>query len=534
MKANSPSKPANSRGRTESGPQTMSSGMSAEWADSNLVLEADSIIGSSAHPSLYRPDDAEAPSISRSAPEELGKFGRYTLKLRIGGGGIGTVYAAHDPVLSRLVALKTLNIDVGVGEERESFNALFLNEARAAAALSHPYIVPVFDAGISDQGPYIAMELLRGRDLQQLRDDGWRPSPTQTVLIIGRVAHALAYAHSKGIVHRDIKPANIFMVANSQPRVLDFGIARVTDGRGVLKEGEMVFASPLYMSPEQAQQLPMDRRSDVFSLGVVLYEMLCNQRPFSGRTLEEITKAVVEGKHVPIDKIDPKLSPELARIVDKALEKNPVKRHQSASSLARDLREWLEDDRLGLNRAPVKKAATSWKSPRNLAIAGAAVAGVALVAWVALSPPSEPVRPPPLVTRPPVSDTQPAPQAARPPSPSTAQTPVAAPPVVANRQLGADPRKEQQRRTELIDRDSRAVSTVGLPPNVGLVQLAISPFGHVEVDGRPAGLSPPLLELKLSEGRHQITVRYADFPIYSETVEVKAGRAVSLRHSFGQ
>jgi serine/threonine-protein kinase len=508
--------------------------MSAEWADSNLVLEADSIIASSAPPSLYRPDDAEAPSISRAAPQELGKFGRYTLKLRIGGGGIGTVYAAHDPVLSRLVALKTLNIDVGVGEERESFNALFLNEARAAAALSHPYIVPVFDAGISDQGPYIAMELLRGRDLQQLRDDGWRPSPTQTVLIIGRVAHALAYAHSKGIVHRDIKPANIFMVANSQPRVLDFGIARVTDGRGVLKEGEMVFASPLYMSPEQAQQLPMDRRSDVFSLGVVLYEMLCNQRPFSGRNLEEITKSVVEGKHVPIDKVDPKLSPELARIVDKALEKNPVKRHQSASSLARDLREWLEDDRLGLNRAPVKTAATSWKSPRNLAVAGAAVAGAALVAWIALSPSSEPVRPPPLVTRPPAADTQAPLPGARPPQTNTAQTPAAQPQQAgANRQLGAEPRKEQPRRAELIGRDSRAVSTVGLPPNVGLVQLAISPFGHVEVNGRPAGLSPPLLELKLPEGRHQITVRYADFPIYSETVEVKAGRAVTLRHTFG-
>ena len=160
----------------------------------------------------------------------IGHIGRYALKYQLGEGGLGTVFAAHDPLLSRLIAVKTLNVKVAE-DERESFNTLFLNEARAAGGLSHPHIVTVFDAGISDERAYIAMELLKGRDLRQLRQEGWRATPAQAALIIRRVADALAFAHSKGVIHRDIKPANIFMVGRTQPRVLDFGIARVAHRR---------------------------------------------------------------------------------------------------------------------------------------------------------------------------------------------------------------------------------------------------------------------------------------------------------------
>ncbi|MBX3618779.1 MAG: serine/threonine protein kinase, partial [Rhizobacter sp.] len=176
----------------------------------------------------------------------IGHIGRYALKYQIGEGGLGRVFAAHDPLLSRLIAIKTLNLEIAP-EEREAFNALFLNEARAAGGLSHPHIVTVFDAGVSDQSAYIAMELLKGRDLRQLRQEGWRPTPAQAALIVRRVADALAYAHSKGVVHRDIKPANIFMVGRTQPRVLDFGIARIAhqhDGAGDVAAG-----SPYYMAP---------------------------------------------------------------------------------------------------------------------------------------------------------------------------------------------------------------------------------------------------------------------------------------------
>ncbi|MDH3461636.1 MAG: serine/threonine protein kinase, partial [Burkholderiaceae bacterium] len=143
-------------------------------------------------------------------------IGRYTLRYRIGEGRLGTLYAAYDPVLSRLVAVKTVQPALDA-EERVAFNSVFLNEARAAASLSHPYIATVYDAGISEQGAYVAMELLKGGDLRQLGVDGWRPSPKQAAMIVQRVADALAYAHSRGVVHCDIKPANIFMVGPTQP-----------------------------------------------------------------------------------------------------------------------------------------------------------------------------------------------------------------------------------------------------------------------------------------------------------------------------
>ena len=184
-----------------------------------------------------RPRPAGRPRLRRPARDAadpalptIGHIGRYALKYQLGEGGLGTVFAAHDPLLSRLIAVKTLNVEI-TDDERESFNALFINEARAAGGLSHPHIVTVFDAGISDKRAYIAMELLKGRDLRQLRQEGWRATPAQAALIIRRVADALAFAHSKGVVHRDIKPANIFMVGRTQPRVLDFGIARIAHQR---------------------------------------------------------------------------------------------------------------------------------------------------------------------------------------------------------------------------------------------------------------------------------------------------------------
>ena len=182
----------------------------------------------------------------------IGHIGRYALKYQLGEGGLGTVFAAHDPLLSRLIAVKTLNVKVAE-EERESFNALFLNEARAAGGLSHPHIVTVFDAGISDERAYIAMELLKGRDLRQLRQEGWRATPAQAALIIRRVADALAFAHSKGVIHRDIKPANIFMVGRTQPRVLDFGIARVAHQQDS-DDPHSGAGSPYYMAPEQVRR----------------------------------------------------------------------------------------------------------------------------------------------------------------------------------------------------------------------------------------------------------------------------------------
>ena len=264
------------------GPQASLPGMAA-WSDS----DASFVAGARAVFSTNPPHRAvtELPSI--------GQVGRHALKYRIGEGGLGTVYAAYDPMLSRLIAIKTVHVQVPAAE-REAFNALFLNEARAAAGLSHPHIVTVFDAGLSDGDAYIAMELLKGADLRQLRLEGWQPTPLQTAQLVRDVAGALAYAHAHGVVHRDIKPANIFMVGRSQPRVLDFGIARVTHRHELPPEQEVSGGSPYYMAPEQVLQQPVDARCDVFSLGVVLYELLAGVRPFRGETLAQIHRAVLE------------------------------------------------------------------------------------------------------------------------------------------------------------------------------------------------------------------------------------------------
>jgi eukaryotic-like serine/threonine-protein kinase len=347
----------------------------ALWADSDLDLPAGQQLGGHAAPA----DKAGEPLPT------IGHIGRYALKARIGEGGLGTVYAAHDPLLSRLIAIKTLHLEIAA-EQRESFNAMFLNEARAAGGLSHPHIVTVFDAGISDHSAYIAMELLKGRDLRQLREEGWRPTPPQAALIVRRVADALAYAHAKGVVHRDIKPANIFMVGRTQPRVLDFGIARIAhqhDGQG----SDVAAGSPYYMAPEQARLQPVDRRADVFSLGVVFYELLTDQKPFRGQSLAEITQAVLQHKPPLANEVDAKVPAALAEIAARAMEKDPDHRYRSARALSRELRHWLEE-----NVAADGGQATPLTPPpprrRGWAVAALGAAVVAVAAWWALGRPA--------------------------------------------------------------------------------------------------------------------------------------------------
>ncbi|MGZ5268759.1 MAG: serine/threonine-protein kinase, partial [Caldimonas sp.] len=358
----------------------------------------------------------------------IGHIGRYALKYQLGSGGLGTVFAAHDPLLSRLIAVKTLNLEIK-DEERESFNALFLNEARAAGGLSHPHIVTVFDAGISDNRAYIAMELLKGRDLRQLRQEGWRATPAQAALIVRRVADALAFAHSKGVIHRDIKPANIFMVGRTQPRVLDFGIARIAHQRES-DEALPGAGSPYYMAPEQVRREPTDRRTDVFSLGVVLYELLTDTKPFQGEALKQITSAVLSHEPPLASKVDKAVPKALAEIAARAMAKDPEQRFRSARSFARELRQWLDANPVGPEGEAAAVPAVPAASRRHRApwVAAIALAVVAVLAggfwWqqsaasarAATAAPSPPQRLPAATA------------AARPPTP----VPAPAPPVAVN------------------------------------------------------------------------------------------------------
>jgi serine/threonine-protein kinase len=502
-----------------------------------------------------------APTVAADAPlETIGHIGRYALKYQIGEGGLGTVYAAHDPLLSRLIAIKTLNLEIGA-EEREAFNALFLQEARAAASLSHPNIVTVFDAGVSDNSAYIAMELLKGRDLRQLRKEGWRPTPAQAALIARRVADALAYAHTKGIVHCDVKPANIFMVGRTQPRVLDFGIARIANRADGASGLQIAAGSPYYMAPEQVRGETVDRRADVFSLGVVLYEMLTDRKPFRGDTLEQITGAVLDHEPPLAHEVDPQVPEVLARIAERAMAKDKGARFRSARALSRELRHWLEEQAVGgvhpgaggpvsepMPSAPVAKR----KTP-VFGIAAGLVAVAALGAWLSLghdedtstaavaaqvpAPAASSAALPSL----PAQSTSAGPTATLPEGPAPSPAADAAPVQVAQAEpppakpAAARPSKPA-REVKPAKRDAKPAplpAPTAAPLATGMVRIAVSPWGQIEVDGAAAGTTPPINEISLPEGRHQITIRNADFPPHSVTVNVTAGQPVVLKHRFG-
>jgi serine/threonine-protein kinase len=438
------------------------------------------------------------------ATPSIGHISRYALKQQIGKGGLGTVYAAHDPLLSRVIAIKTLHLDIAA-EQRESFNALFLNEARAAAALSHPNIVTVYDAGISDGHAYIAMALLKGRDLRQLRESGWRPTPGQAAMLVARVADALAYAHRKGVVHLDIKPANIFMVGRGQPCVLDFGIARIAHRHDAQLGGDIAAGSPYYMSPEQASQQAVDRRSDVFSLGVVLYELLTGVKPFTGDSLDAIMLSVMTHSPPGADELNPVVPRVLAQIAARAMEKNAALRFDSAASFSRELRQHFTPT----DPPPAERESTG--RHRRPWIAAVVVAGVLGIGVASMWTRDEPA----------------AAQTGQPAAPSAALVPAEdpSPPVVAQPAAPDSPTRQVQARA--------APAALAPTPNKGQVTLAISPWGQIEVDGSNVGTTPPLNQLTLSAGPHRITIRNADFQAYSATINVTGSQPVKIRHKFG-
>lgn len=488
----------------------------------------------------------------------IGHVGRYALKSVLGEGGLGTVYAAWDPLLSRTVAVKTLHIspaEVGGGNAPDE---LILNEARAAARLSHPHIVTVFDAGPSDQGIYIAMEPLHGRDLRHLLQDGWRPTLLETAGIIRRVADALSYAHSKGVVHCDIKPANIFMVGRRTPKVLDFGIARVTH-RDNPTVNNVVAGSPYYLSPEQLQRQPIDRRCDVYSLGVVMYELLTGQRPYTGATLDEIQRAVLQAPVPLARRTQPKVPHALSVIAARAMARLPAERYPSARHMAMDLRHWLESpEAVALGESPAQTRR------RRLMVAGLGVLAAGGVAGVQAWWSRRALPTPTATVAADTVPTSPAPTAAASAGPLSGGAASSAEPTLA---AGSAPGAPAQAKATAVAQPMPAASTAGPrerpptaaeraklamaprerkprseaptvvappPPEVtGKVLLAVSPWGQVDVDGVPSGTAPPLTSLTLSAGRHTITVRNDDFPPLVRHIEVDPERPVQLKHRFG-
>jgi len=274
------------------------------------------------------------------ATDHPGQYGRFRVLGELGRGAMGVVYRAEDPALGRAVAIKTITL-TGTEEERAHFEARFLQEARAAGGIGHPAIITIYDVGREGDVAFMAMELLEGRELRELIRGG-SLAPSEAVEIAARVAEALAAAHERGVVHRDVKPGNIMVLADGRVKIMDFGIARLRDPDVKTATG-MLLGSPRYMSPEQVSGEPFDHRADIFSLGVVLYEMLTGVTPFAGDDISQLMFQVVNGAVVPPSHVNRTLPTVLDYIIARALKKAPDERYGSAHEFAADLREAIPD-----------------------------------------------------------------------------------------------------------------------------------------------------------------------------------------------
>jgi serine/threonine-protein kinase len=385
------------------------------------------------------------------------------------------------------------------------------------------------------------MERLRGRDLRQLLANGWRPDIVQTAQIMRRVSDALSYAHAKGVTHCDIKPANIFMVGRTLPKVVDFGIARVAHAQDIPALEGVVAGSPHYLAPEQLRGESIDRRCDVYALGVVMYELLTHRKAFDGKSLPEIVHAVEHIRPPSPHQVRPEVPVGLSDITMRAIAHDPAQRYRSARQMSQALKQWIEAE--AEIAGDDGQAARGGK--RHL-IVGALVVGTAIGAiagWQMLgsseptataeaaapAPPTASIQPmmAVAVAAPPGTaddnSSQPPPAVEAPPAREPAVTQAAPRPATTERQAAREPRTA---RAASPRADTAA-------PATGVVQLAVAPWGQIEVDGKGAGVAPPLTQLTLSVGEHVITLRNADFAPHTITVRVSTDQPVVVRHRFG-
>ncbi len=500
-------------------------------------------------------------------------LGRYQILGELGRGAMGIVYEALDPLIERKVAIKTIRMDLSAAE-RAAFEERFLREAKSAGQLIHPNIVTIFDAGESDDLAYIAMEVLNGPSLRDLLDKHTPITPSEIANIIAQAAEALAFAHSRGIVHRDIKPGNIILLENRHVKIADFGIAQLPTGSHTLVG--TVLGSPKYMSPEQLSGKEIDGRSDIFSLGVVLYEMLTGEAPFYGDNVSAIMYQVLHNDPPPPSKLNPRLPTLFNEIVAQALNKNPDSRYASATEMARELREAEAQLAIApvlnspLTAEPRNKNTTPQVTDATLLV----LPGPAGAATVQAAPPLSQSEPEPV--------SQPMPRKS--PAPLRhfhpwrwvsgftlliaagvlvfftawwlshrivhSLQPVDSAPLINNEETAAKPAPLPKAHTQsaMPQDSSPAMATekqlskkieqtaVNNAPAAtaatATLNLTVLPWGEVYVDGEMKGVSPPLVSLELPAGKHVIEFRNSTLPAHSIPVRLKPGEKRKIRYQF--
>ena len=458
------------------------------------------------------------------------RIGRYEVVAALGQGAMGAVYKATDPVIERTVAIKTINLGVKLSnQERVEFEARFYREAKSAGRLNHPDIVTIYDVGETDDIAYIAMEHLEGETLREILDSGVVLPIEMIGSIAARIANALHYAHEHGVVHRDVKPANIMVTSGRAIKIMDFGIAQMPTGSRT--QLGTILGSPKYMAPEQVAGQPTDRRTDIFALGVVLYEMLTGATPFNGDNLSAIMYKVLNEEPAPPSAVNPRVPPAFDRVIARALAKRPEDRYQTAQAFAQDLADYdavlpVGGRTAGASIRPAasqpaegKEAdgdATVFLPPRAAAGAPKPAAGGSRVAAFLSSTPY--ARKPALLaipllivavfmiylqgTQPKLGPASPGLEGA---SGDTRKAPAAA--------------KGEQSKTAA--KPAKATLTFG-----------VAPWGEVYVDGKKVGVSPPLTRLQLTAGRHKLEIRNRGFAPYRRTVNLKSGQSLKIRHKF--
>jgi serine/threonine-protein kinase len=335
----------------------------------------------------------------------------------------------------------------------------------------------------------------------------------QAAALMVRIADAVHYAHKRGLVHRDIKPSNIFLSREMKPKVLDFGVALPRSERDPGQQTQLI-GTPNYMSPEQARGLPIDARSDVFSLGTILYEMVTGKRAFDAPSVDELLAKLVNEEPTPVADLRPETPPELVRIIGKALAKDIEARYQTAGDLRNDLAAFagnrdpetqeLRPPRTGTSIAPAaRRRKLIWS-----ALAALTLFVLGSVVWLK-SGPEEPPEVPTVVIRP------------RP------VTPPPTPPTQNAEQPGGGTITEV-RPTPVMRKPSLAAA----PPADGQLTLAIAPWGEVLVNGERRGVSPPLTKMSLPPGSYTIEVRNGDAPPLKTSIDIRPGQAHTLRHRF--
>jgi serine/threonine-protein kinase len=492
----------------------------------------------------HNPDNTSAQSAS-VRPVQIGRF---VVQEEIGRGSNGVVYAATDPVLGREVAIKAIPLDAA-NSRGDTSNALFLQEAKTAAGLNHPGIVTVFEAGQSDNLAFIAMERLHGVDLHHWLADHRVMSPRSAAALVARVADALHFAHQRGLIHRDIKPSNIFLGPDGKPKLLDFGVALAHSTDTPDGARPRLIGTPNYMSPEQARGQPLDPRSDVFSLGAILYELLSGHGAFEGDSVETILGKVVRSNPPPLSHWRPDMDPLMSTIVDRALAKEPSKRYPDAAQLRNDLAGFA-------GRQSTAAATVSTTPPltllseipgnplwRRVGLAVLAVVAASCLLSLGVWLGRQSAAPVPdvssVATDRPEPTQQPGNTQPLAPEPVPASMPSAAPditrkdPVVARHPDTTPPPHKAVSTPAPTSAPEAPISPPPSPPQApGTLALAIVPWGQVLVDGTNVGYAPPLNRLSLQPGRHTIEIRNGGAPEYLTQVQVESGKLVTIQHRF--